>query len=211
MTIVTDSLSKSGSLPDPAGTLFASAYAFLLPKRVNNKQHHRNRDTRIGDVKRRPGIGEANVQIKKKKVDHVSVKQAICQISQNPGKEKRERYIPPRVRSPVSHQQNRHNDHRDDGNYNEESVVALKRSDRGAGIGDVNQIEEVRHYNPSIVKANGSHYPVLRQLVQSVERKREKEDELHVISRGAKSRNLWVLIVWRAVGQELEISRLRST
>jgi hypothetical protein len=110
----------------------------------------------------------------------VSVKQAICQISQNPGKEKRERYIPPRVRSPVSHQQNRHNDHRDDGNYNEESIVALERSKRGAGIGDVNQIEEVRHYNASIVRAYRSQYPPLRQLVQSVERKREEEDEPHV-------------------------------
>ena len=143
---------------------------------MENKRDYCNGDARIGDVKRRPGIGEADVQIKKEKIDYVSVKQAICQISQNPGKEKRERYIPPRVRPPMSHQQNRHNDHRDDGNYNEESVVALERSKRGAGIGDVNQIEEVRHYNPSIVKANGSHYPVLGQLVQSVERKREKED-----------------------------------
>jgi hypothetical protein len=79
----------------------------------------------------------------------------------------------------MSHQQNRHNDHRDDGNYNEESIVALERSKRGAGIGDVNQIEEVRHYNPSIVKANGSHYPVLRHLVRNVERKRKEENELH--------------------------------
>ncbi len=117
---------------------------FLLPKRVNDKQHYRNRDTRIGDVKRRPGIGEADVQIKKEKIDYVSVKQAICQISQNPSKEKRERYIPPRVRSPMSHQQNCHDDQCDDGNYNKESVVALERSKRGAGIGDVNQIEEVR-------------------------------------------------------------------
>ena len=62
----------------------------------------------------------------------MSVKQAICQISQNPGKEKRQRYIPPRVRPPVSHQQNRHDDQRDDGNYDEESVVALERSKRGA-------------------------------------------------------------------------------
>src|SRR5262245_54196997 len=62
---------------------------FLLPKRVNDKQHYRNRDARIGDVKRGPGIGVADVQIKKKKVDHVAVKQAVCQISQNPGKKKR--------------------------------------------------------------------------------------------------------------------------
>ena len=154
--------------------------AFLFPKRVNDKQHHRNRDTRIGDVKRRPGIGEADVQIKKEKVDHVSVKQAICQISQNAGKEKRQRYIPPRVRSPVSHQQNRHDDQCDEGNYDEESVVALEGSKRRAGIGDVNQIEEVRHYTASIVEAHRSQYPLLRQLVQSVERKREKEDEPHL-------------------------------
>jgi len=57
---------------------------------MKDKQDNRNRDTRIGDVKRRPRIGVADVQIKKEEVDHVSVKQAICQISQNPGKEKRE-------------------------------------------------------------------------------------------------------------------------
>src|SRR6476619_942476 len=100
--------------------------AFLLPKRVNDKQDYRNRDARIGDVKRRPGIGEADVQIKKEEVDHMSVKQAICQISQNSGEKERQRYIPPQVRTPVSHQQNRHDDHCDDGNYDEESVVALE-------------------------------------------------------------------------------------
>ena len=147
---------------------------------MNDKQDNRNRDTRIGDVKRRPGIGVADVQIKKKKVDHVSVKQAICQISQNAGKEKRQRYIPPQVRPPVSHQQNCHDDQCDEGNYDEESVVALERSKRRAGIGDVNQIEEITHYAESIVRAYRSLYPLLRQLVQSVERKREKEDELHV-------------------------------
>ena len=147
---------------------------------MNDKQDYRNRDTRIGDVKRRPGIGVADVQIKKEEVDHVSVKQAICQISQNARKEKRERYIPPQVRPPVSHQQNCHDDQCDEGNYDEESVVALERSKRCAGIGDVNQIEEVRHYTASIVRAYRSQYPPLRQLVQSVERKREKEDELHV-------------------------------
>jgi hypothetical protein len=54
---------------------------------------------------------------------------------------------------------------------------------------------------------------VLRQLVQSVERKREKEDELHVrrLLFKPKSRVLWVLIVWRALGQELKMSRLHST
>jgi hypothetical protein len=66
------------------------------------------------------------------------------------------------------HQKNCHDDQSDDGNYNEESVVALKRSKGGAGISDVNQIEEVRHYNASIVRADGSQYALLCQLVQSV-------------------------------------------
>ena len=80
----------------------------------------------------------------------------------------------------MSHQQNRHDDQCDEGNYNEKRVVALERSKRCAGIGDVNQIEEIRHYTASIVRAYRSHYPLLSQLVQSVERKRQKEDELHI-------------------------------
>jgi hypothetical protein len=152
---------------------------------VNDKQHYRNRDARIGDVKRRPGIGVPDVQIEKEKVDHVSVKQTISQISQNAGKEKRQRYIPPRVRPPVPHQQNRHNNQCDNGNYDEESVVALERSKRGAVIGDVNQIKKVRHYTASIVRPNGSQYPLLRQLIQSVERKREEKGKPHYQCRHA--------------------------
>jgi hypothetical protein len=146
---------------------------------VDDKQDYRNRDARIGDIKRWPGIGVADVQIKKEEVDHVSVKQTICQISQNPGKKKRERYIAPSVGPVMSHQQNRHNDQRDDGNANKESVVAPKGSKRGTGIGYVNQIEKVRHYNASSVRADGSEYPVFRQLVQSVKRKREEKNESH--------------------------------
>jgi hypothetical protein len=146
---------------------------------VNDKQDYRNRDTRIGDVKRGPGISVTDVQIKKKEVDHVSIKQAICQISQNPGKKKRERYIPPRIWPVMSHQQNRHNDQRDGGNDDEESVISSEGSKRGAGIGYVNKIEKVRHYNASLVRVNGSKYPVFRQLVQSVKRKREEKDESH--------------------------------
>jgi hypothetical protein len=108
------------------------------------------------------------VQIEKKEIDDVSVKQAIRQISQNAGKEKRQRYIPPQVRPSVSHQQNYHDDQCDERNYDEESVVALERSKRRAGIGDVNQIEEIRHYTESLVWTYRSLYPLLRQLVQNI-------------------------------------------
>src|SRR6476646_11107036 len=80
----------------------------------------------------------------------------------------------------MTHQQNCHDYQCDQRNYDEESVVALERSKRCAGIRDVNQVEEIRHYTASFVRAYRSQYPLLRHLVQSVERKREKEDELHV-------------------------------
>jgi len=129
---------------------------------MDNEEHDRNRDARIGDVKRRPGIGVADVQIKKKKVDHVSVEQAICQISQDAGKKKRERYISPGVRSAGSHQQHRDNNQCHNGNNDEEGVVALKRSKCRAGIGDVNQMEEFRDDIASVVRANGPQNPLLR-------------------------------------------------
>ena len=157
--------------------------ALLPPKRVNDKQHYCNRDARIGDVKGRPGISVADVQIKKEKVDHVSVEQTIRQISQNACEEKRQRYIPPRINPPVSHQQNCDDDQSDEGNYNEESVVALERSKGGAVIGYVNQVEKVRHYNARIVRVDGSQYQLLRQLVQSIERKGDEEDEFHRLRR----------------------------
>jgi hypothetical protein len=51
--------------------------AFLLPKGVNNKEHYRDRDARVGYIKGRPRIGVSNVQIEKEKIDHVPIKEAI--------------------------------------------------------------------------------------------------------------------------------------
>jgi len=108
------------------------------------------------------------VQIKKEEVDHVPVKEAICQVSKNARKQKRQGYISPRVTPPGSHQQDRHDSQSDEGNHNEESVIALEGSKRGTGIRHVNQMEEVRYYISNVEGVNGSHYPLLRQLVQSV-------------------------------------------
>src|SRR5262245_20560016 len=113
----------------------------------------------------------------------MSIEQTIGQISENACKEKRQRYIPPRVRAPMSHQQNCHDNQGYDRNHNEESVVALKRSKRGAGIGDVNKMKKVRHHNASIVRTNGSQYQLLRQLVQSIQRERKKENKSHRLRR----------------------------
>ena len=139
----------------------------MLPcaKRVNDEQQDGNRDARIGDVKRRPGIGVPDVQIKEQKIDHVSVKEAIGEISQNACQKKRERYIPGSVRPAGPHEQNCHNNQCDDGNNYEESVVPLERSERSAGIGDANETKEVGNNDASVVRVNRSKNPLLRQLV----------------------------------------------
>jgi hypothetical protein len=85
----------------------------------------------------------------------------------------------------MPHQQNCHDNQGDERNYDEESVVTLERSKRRAGIGDVNQIKEIRHYTESLVRTYRSLHPLLCQLVQSIERKREKKDEPHYECRHA--------------------------
>ena len=42
-------------------------------------------------------MGEPNMQIEKKKIDHVPVKKTIGEISQNAGKQKRKRHIAPNI------------------------------------------------------------------------------------------------------------------
>ena len=53
-----------------------------------NKQHHRNGDTGVSDIEGRPGMRVREVQIEKKKIDHVPIKKAISKISQDPGEQK---------------------------------------------------------------------------------------------------------------------------
>ena len=64
---------------------------------MNNKKHDGNGDAGIGDIEGRPGMGEPNMQIEKKKIDHVTVKKTIGEISQNAGKQKRKRHIAPNI------------------------------------------------------------------------------------------------------------------
>ena len=70
--------------------MHAASYSgrFLLPERMYNKQHHRNRDAGVSDIKGWPGIRVGHVQIEKKKIDHVPIKKAIGKISQDSGEQK---------------------------------------------------------------------------------------------------------------------------
>jgi len=86
-----------------------------------------NENARIGDVKCRPGIGVADVQVKKEKIDHVSVySRRSVRFPRIPARRSASDYIPPRIRSPVSNQQNCHDDHRDDGIMTKKVLLPLK-------------------------------------------------------------------------------------
>jgi len=142
----------------------------LFPERVDDEKHHSNRDTGVRHIKRRPWVGVSNVQIEKEKIDHVSEQEAISQIPQNPGEQQREREVAPRIGPAVSDEQNRHDDQGDDGNYDEESIVASERSKRRTCIRDVNQTEKVRHDDARLIRADQPQDEVLRQLIQCVGR-----------------------------------------
>ena len=149
---------------------------------MNDEEHYCDRDARVGHVEGRPRIGIPNVQIEKEKVDHVSVKEAIGEITQNASKQQCKREVAPCIRLPSSQQQNRYNYQRDNGNYNEESIVALERSERCARVGNVNQTKEIADDNVRLVKTDQTQHQVLTPLVKSVEREREKKNELHLDS-----------------------------
>jgi len=57
-----------------------------LSKRMNDEENDGDADRRIGHVERRPRMGERHMQIKEQEIDHVTVKQAVSQISEHAGK-----------------------------------------------------------------------------------------------------------------------------
>ena len=85
----------------PSGALAlrcpSSRRPFTVPQRMNNKKHDGNGDAGIGDIEGRPGMGEPNMQIEKKKIDHVPVKKTIGKISKNSGEQKCQRRIAPKI------------------------------------------------------------------------------------------------------------------
>jgi hypothetical protein len=120
------------------------------------------------------------MKIEKQKIDNMAMKQPIGQVTQNASKQQCQREIAPCVRLPPSHEQSGHNDQRDKRNYNKESIVTPKRSKRCACVGNVNQAEKIGDDNARLVRADQSHDQLLGTLVQRIEWKREKKDELHV-------------------------------
>jgi hypothetical protein len=153
----------------------------LFPEGVDDEEHHRDRDARVGYVKGRPGVGVPNVEIEKEKIDHVAIKEAIGEITQYASKQQCKREVAPRIRPLRSQEQNRHNHQRNNRNYNEESIVALERPKRCAVVCNVNQTEKIRHDTARLIRADQSQDQLFRQLIKSVEGEGNQKDELHLV------------------------------
>ena len=67
---------------------------------MNNKENNGNADTGIGYVEGRPRTREWHMQIEQQKINHVSVKQAVSQISEHAGEQERQGQIAPEIPRP---------------------------------------------------------------------------------------------------------------
>jgi hypothetical protein len=147
---------------------------------MNNKQNHGNRDAGVGDIKGRPGMRIRDMQIEEKKIDHVPVKKAVCKISQDPGEKKGKGKITPTIRCSRPQEEAQNNHQCDRRNGNEEGIVVSEGSKRCAGVSHVNQTEKIRDQNARLIRTNEPQNNLFGPLIERVERKREKKNELHV-------------------------------
>src|SRR5438874_3376887 len=94
------------------------------------------------------------MQMKKQKINDVAVKQTVGEIPQNAGKQQSQGNIAPDIgRSPANEEHN-HKEKSKTGQDNKERIIAFEGAERCTGIGDINQIEEVRDNDTRFVGRN---------------------------------------------------------
>src|SRR5690348_5643332 len=72
---------------------------FLLrSERMDDEENYSDADARVRDIERRPRVRKWHMQIEEQKIDHVTVKQSVRQISKNSGQQQGERNVAPTVR-----------------------------------------------------------------------------------------------------------------
>ena len=67
---------------------------------MNDEENDGDADRGIGHIERRPRMGERHMQIKEQEIDHVTVKQAVSQISEHAGEQERQGQIAPEIPRP---------------------------------------------------------------------------------------------------------------
>ena len=147
---------------------------------IDHEAGHGDADAGIGDVKGRPGIGEADMEIEEEKIDHVSVEESIGEIAQNPGQEQAKRDASPRIARSRTREQENHDDERDTGNKDEKAVVVPERTEGRPGVGHMNETEDVgRDQVARLGGIDETEDEIFRDLIERVERDGEKEENSH--------------------------------
>src|SRR5437667_4931844 len=137
---------------------------------MNNKTKHCDGNTGIGDVKCRPRMRVWHVQVEEKKIDHVSVKESIGEISQDAGEEQGQRDIAPGIRRSPPHEECDNKKQCKTGNHDKKSVVVLKGTKRCAGIGDVYEMKKAGHDLARLIRIDVAQDKILGQMIERIKR-----------------------------------------
>ena len=78
----TESAQTGDALLDPVGGLL---HRPVLPKGVHNEAEDGDADTRVSDVKRRPGMREREVEVEEEEINDVAVQETVGEVAENPG------------------------------------------------------------------------------------------------------------------------------
>ena len=125
-------------------------------------------------------MGQWHVQIEKREIDYVTVEETVCQVSQYPGKEQRQRNIAqPIMGTTPPHKQRENEDEREAGENNEKCVVVFEGAEGRPVVCHVHDREEIRHDDMNVLGPDKSYDQALGDLIQEIERQGEQQNVFH--------------------------------
>jgi len=152
---------------------------FPLEERREDEEAGGGADATVGHIEGRPWIREPHVQVEEEEIHDVAVGQPVGKIAENPGDEQRDgparRAIPEGAALEKDHQR----DECDGGKNDEEKIVAGEEAERGAGIREINEVEEIGDHGALLVQFKVTDDPPFRRLVEGVKRKGDGEEKFH--------------------------------
>lgn len=117
---------------------FSSSSRFSrIAKGVDHEADDRDADAGIGDVEGWPGVGEANMQIEEKEIDHVTVQEAIGEVAENSGEKKAKGDAVPWIGRSAAKEQPGYDNKGDKRERDKEQVVILELTESRTGISDM--------------------------------------------------------------------------
>jgi hypothetical protein len=148
---------------------------------MDDEANDSDADAGIGDVKSGPGVRQRKVQVEKREIDHVTVKEPVRQVAHYSSEEESQGDITQPVAGTHPSQEERENeDESETGEDDEKRVLVLERTEGGAVIGHVDESEEIRNDElRRIVGVDVTKHQSLGDLIQEVEWEREKQDVFH--------------------------------